>query len=240
MALGWMDLLVLGGTQLLSGSLQSEAAQEAGGLQSAAALAGIEEQRQRFQQIQEALKPYREAGIVAIGGLAPYAEAGAPALEQQQAIMGLLGPERQQSAIRGISEGAGFQEAVRQGEEALLSRASATGGLRGGNIQAALAQFRPELLQRAIEQQYTRLGGMTDMGRQTLQNLLQQGQSAAAGTGTAALQTGSTVSNLLQQQGAAQAGSALAQGRAYSGLLNLPSQLAGINIGAGGTGSLFD
>jgi hypothetical protein len=240
MALGWMDLLVLGGTQLLSGYLQSEAAQEAGGLQSAAALAGIEEQRRQFEKIQETLKPYREAGIVAIGGLAPYAEAGAPALEQQQAIMGLLGPERQQAAIRGISEGAGFQEAVRQGEEALLSKASATGGLRGGNIQAALAQFRPELLQRAIEQQYTRLGGMTDMGRQTLQNLLQQGQSAAAGTGTAALQTGSTVSNLLQQQGAAQAGSALAQGRAYSGLLNLPSQLAGINIGAGGTGSLFD
>lgn len=240
MALGWMDLLVLGGTQLLSGYLQSEAAQEAGGLQSAAALAGIEEQRRQFEKIQETLKPYREAGIVAIGGLAPYAEAGAPALEQQQAIMGLLGPERQQAAIRGISEGAGFQEAVRQGEEALLSRASATGGLRGGNIQAALAQFRPELLQRAIEQQYTRLGGMTDMGRQTLQNLLQQGQSAAAGTGTAALQTGSTVSNLLQQQGAAQAGSALAQGRAYSGLLNLPSQLAGISIGAGGTGSLFD
>ena len=154
--------------------------------------------------------------------------------------MGLLGPERQQAAIRGISEGAGFQETVRQGEEALLSRASATGGLRGGNIQAALAQFRPELLQRAIEQQYTRLGGMTDMGRQTLQNLLQQGQASAAGTGTAALQTGSAVSNLLQQQGAAQAGTALAQGRAYSGLLNLPSQLAGIKIGAGGTGSLFD
>jgi hypothetical protein len=235
-----MDLLVLGGTQLLSGYLQSEAAQEAGGLQSAAALAGIEEQRKQFEKIQEALKPYREAGIVAIGGLAPYAEAGAPALEQQQAIMGLLGPERQQAAIRGISEGAGFQEAVRQGEEALLSRASATGGLRGGNIQAALAQFRPELLQRAIEQQYTRLGGMTDMGRQTLQNLLQQGQSAAAGTGTAALQTGSTVSGLLQQQGAAEAGSALAQGRAYSGFLNLPGQLAGISIGAGGTGSLFD
>lgn len=240
MALGPWDLLVLGGSQLLSGYLQSEAAGEAAGIQGAAALAGIEEQRRQFDKIQETLRPYREAGIVAIGGLAPYAEAGAPALEQQQAILGLLGTERQREAIRGITEGAGFQESVRQGEEALLQRASATGGLRGGNIQAALAQFRPQLLQQAIEQQYGRLGGLTGMSRETIQNLLQQGQAAAAGTGTAALQSGTNVSNLLQQQGAAAAGGALAQGRAYRGLLDLPMQLAGAQLAGGGGINLFD
>jgi hypothetical protein len=239
MALSVWDLLVLGGTQAYSGYQQSKAAEQAAGIQGAAAMAGIEEQRRQFDKIQEILRPYREAGIVSIGGLAPFAEAGAPALEQQQALLGLLGGERQREAITGISEGPGFQEAVRQGEEALLSRASATGGLRGGNIQAALAQFRPQMLQQAIEQQYTRLGGMAGMGRDTLQNLLQQGQASAAGTGTAALQSGTAVSNLLQQQGAAAAGGALAQGQAYRGLLDLPARLIGQGIGSGNYVSLF-
>jgi len=234
-----MDLLIAGGAQLLSGFLQSSSAKEASQLQSGAALAGIAEQRRQFEQIQETLRPYREAGVVSIGGLAPFAEAGAPALEQQQALLGLRGPEAQQEAIKGITEGAGYQAAVQEGERALLQRASATGGLRGGNVQAALAQFRPQMLSQAIEQQYNRLGGMSGMGRETLQNLLQQGQAAAAGTGTAALQSGTNISNLMQQQGAAQAGGALAQGRAFQGLLNLPSQLIGANIGAGGTGSIF-
>jgi hypothetical protein len=239
MALSFWDLMVLGGTQALSGYQQSRAAREAAGIQGAAAMAGIEEQRRQFDKVQEILRPYREAGIVAIGGLAPYAEAGAPALEQQQALLGLLGDERQQQAIRGISEGAGFQESVRQGEEALLSKASATGGLRGGNIQAALAQFRPQMLQQAIEQQYTRLGGMAGMGRETIQNLLQQGQASAAGTGTAALQSGTNISNLMQQQGAAAAGGALAQGQAYRGLLDLPARLIGQGLGSGNYVSLF-
>lgn len=240
MALGMFDFLALAGSQLLSGYLQSNAASKAADIQGAAAVSGIEEQRRQFDKIQEVLRPYREAGIVALGGLAPYAEAAAPAFEQQQALIGLLGPERQKAAIQGITEGSGFQETVRQGEEALLARASATGGLRGGNIQAALAQFRPQLLQQAIEQQYGRLGGISNTGLTAIQNLLQQGQASAAGTGTAALQSGMNVSNLLQQQGAAAAGGALAQGRAYRGLLDLPSQLVGAKLASGGSLSLFD
>jgi len=233
------DLAIYAGSQLLSGYLQSRSAGKAADIQGEAALAGIAEQQRQFERIQEVLKPYREAGIVSIGGLAPYAEAGAPALEQQQAIMGLLGPERQAQAIQGISESPGFQESVRQGEEAILQRASATGGLRGGNVQAALAQFRPQMLSQAIEQQYTRLGGMTDLGRTTLQNLLQQGQASAAGAGTEALQAGRTTAELLLQQGAAQAGGALAQGRAFQNLLNMPGQLLGAQIGSGQSGSIF-
>ena len=224
--------LVVGGTQVVGGMVQSRAASQAAGAQTQAAESGIEEQRRQFEAVQEILKPYVTAGTTALGGLQPYAAAGAPALEQQQAIAGLLGPEAQQAAIAAIEGGAGFQAQVRQGEEALLQRASATGGLRGGNIQAALAQFRPQMLQQEIATQYGRLGGLTSLGQTTTQNLAQIGQASAAGTATAGLRTGADIAGLMGQQGAARAGAELAQGQAFANVLNLPAQFLGAQYGA--------
>jgi hypothetical protein len=201
--------LIVGGSQLLGGMMQADAASEAAGIQAGAAEAGIAEQRRQFDALRALLQPYTEAGL--------------PALQQQQALLGLQGPEAEQAAIERIRGGETFQALAQQGEEALLQRASATGGLRGGNIQGALAQFRPALLNQAIEQQYGRLGGMTQLG-----------QRSAAGVGAAGMETGSTVSNLLAQQGAARAGGELGQARAYGQILNLPAQAFGFMKGGGG------
>jgi hypothetical protein len=219
--------------------MQASAAGDAAAIQSGAAEAGIAEQRRQFDAMRELLKPYTEVGVPALEGLQPYAQAGAPALEQQQALLGLRGPEAQKAAIAGIEGGAGYQAQVQAGEEALLQRASATGGLRGGNIQAALGQFRPQMLQQEIERQYGRLGGMADIGRVTQQNLAQIGQSSAAGTGSAGLQTGTNVANLLSQQGAALAGGELGEAKAYGQLFNLPAQFLGMQMGAGKSPNLF-
>jgi hypothetical protein len=192
--------------------MQADAAEDAANIQAGAAGQGIAEQRRQFDALQALLKPYTEAGV--------------PALEQQQAFLGLRGPEEEQAAIDRITSGAGFQESLRQGEEALLQRASATGGLRGGNIQGALAQFRPALLNQALEQQYSRLGGMTTLG-----------QRSAAGVGAAGMETGTNVANLLSQQGAALAGGELGQAKAYGQILNMPAQFLGMQYGAGRGGS---
>jgi len=155
--------------------------------------------------------------------LAPYVSAGAPALEAQQAFLGLRGPEAERAAIERIRGGETFQALAGQGEEALLQRASATGGLRGGNIQGALAQFRPALLSSLIDQQYGRLGGMTALGQQS-----------AAGVGAAGQQTGVNVANLLGQQGAAQAGAEIAQGKAFGAIPAAISGGLGLFSGLGG------
>lgn len=123
-------------------------------------------------------------------------------LNEQQAMLGLSGPDAERAAIGRIEQSQGFQSAVQQGENALLQNASATGGLRGGNIQAALAQFRPRMLAAAIEDQYSKLAGITSLG-----------QNAAAGVGNAGMQTGANTANLLGQMGAAQAGGYIAQGQ---------------------------
>jgi hypothetical protein len=198
--------VAIAGATLVSGYIASEAAEDAAAAQAGAAEAGIAEQRSQFTQIQELLKPYTEAGL--------------PALQQQQAFLGLQGPEAERAAIERIRSGETFQALARQGEEAILQNASATGGLRGGNVQGALAQFRPALLSSLIDQQYSRLGGLTSLGQQS-----------AAGVGTSGQAMGANVANLLGQQGAAQAAGAIGQADAYgqtiSGLSNIAGQYFG-------------
>lgn len=166
---------------------QAQAAEAAAATQAGASEAAIAEQRRQFDILTELLRPY--------------VEAGQPALQGQQALIGLRGAPEQQAAISAIEQSPFFQSAVRQGEEALLQRASATGGLRGGNIQAALAQFRPKMLESQIAQQYERLGGLTSLG-----------QASAAGQAGAGMQSAGAIGNLLAQRGAALAGGQIAQG----------------------------
>jgi hypothetical protein len=201
--------VAVGGATLVSGMMQADAASSAAAAQGASAQAGIDEQRRQFDKVQELLKPYTEAGP--------------GALEAQQAFLGLKGPEAERAAIERIQGGETFKALTQQGENALLQRASATGGLRGGNIQGALAQFRPQLLSSLIDQQYGRLGGMTALGQQS-----------AAGVGTAGLQTGVNVANLLGQQGAAQAGAEIAQGKAFGAIPAAISGGLGLFSGLGG------
>jgi len=256
--------LVVGGTTLIGGAIQSSAAGKASKAQQQAADAGIAEQRRQFDAVQEILRPYVQAGTTALGGLQPFeqagaaalgqlqpfitagiggisglqdfgaagvgaigglqdfsragtsaiqgldpfAAAGAPALSQQQALLGLRGPQAQQESISAIEQSPAFQAQVRQGEEAILQSASATGGLRGGNVQAALAQFRPQMLQREIDLQYGRLGGMTSLGQGTTQNLAQLGLTSTqnlAGLGQSSYQNlanmGLTTAQNLAQMG---------------------------------------
>lgn len=200
--------MIVAGSQLVGSSMQASAAGDAAAAQGAASQAGIEEQRRQFDEMRKLLQPYTEAGL--------------PALEQQQTLLGLKGPEAEQAAIARLTGGETFKALAQQGENALLQNAAATGGLRGGNLQAALGQFRPQLLSSLIEQQYGRLGGMTSMG-----------QASAAGVGSAGMQTGTNIANLLGQQGAAEAGGILGEAKAYGQLFNLPAQFVGAQIGAG-------
>ncbi len=176
---------VVGG---ITGAKQAgEAAERGAQTQAAASEAGIAEQRRQFDALVKLMEPYVTAGYGAIGG--------------QEAIIGLRGAEAQQRAIGELEQSPLLQALTRQGETALLQQASATGGLRGGNVQAALAQFRPQMLQQMIEQQYSRLGGLSQLG-----------QASAAGQAAQGMQSASNIANLLANQGAAIAGGQIAKG----------------------------
>jgi hypothetical protein len=200
--------LVAGGSTILGGAVQARGARKAGDAQSQAAEMGVEEQR--------------AARLATEKLLAPYVKAGTGSLQGQQALLGLLGPQAQQQAYSGIELSPIFQSMVQQGEAGILANASATGGLRGGNIQAALGQFRPQMLQSMIQNQYQNLAGLTSLGQQ-----------AAAGQAEYGQQTAANIGNLYGQMGQARAGAALGQAQALGNVLNTPMQLAGMASGAG-------
>lgn len=207
---------------------QAKAAKGAARAQAASAQKAVGEQESALEAIRSLLSPYMEVGRPDL--TQPYIQAGGQALQGVQGLLGLRGAAEQQSAIQGIEQGAQFQELARQGEQGILQNASATGGLRGGNVQAALSQFRPALLNQLIESQYGKLAGLTSMGGTAAQNLLGLGQQTAAGIATAEQQTAANIGNFLTQMGAAQAGGILGAGKAYAGLYqglgNMPSEAA--------------
>ena len=189
------------GSTALASSAASKASAKATAAQSASQEQALAEQRRQYDETRTLLQPY--------------VSAGSPALAQQMAALGLSGPEAQQAYVAGQEQSPLFQAMVRQGEEALLQNASATGGLRGGNVQGALAQFRPQLLNQFLEQQYGRLGGMTTLGQQS-----------AAGVGSAGMASANNISQLLQGQGQIAAGGALAQGQAQANMFGGIGQAA--------------
>ncbi|CAB4168971.1 hypothetical protein UFOVP581_27 [uncultured Caudovirales phage] len=189
--------MVAAGGSLVSGYFQGEAqkdaAETAAGAQMASSQMSIEEQRRQFDAVQKLLAPYVNAGTSSILG--------------QQDLIGMSGANAQQQAINSLQTSPQFQAMMQQGENAMLQNASATGGLRGGNMQAALAQFRPQLLSQVIDQQYSRLGALSGLG-----------QASATGQAAAAQQMGANVGNALTAQGQALAGSALATGQANANM----------------------
>ena len=210
----WIAVAVAGSSlvgSLISSDAQRSAGNTAADAQSAASQAGIAEQQRQFDAVQKLL--------------APYVQAGSGALTGQQNLIGLNGADPQAAAIAALRASPQFTSAQQLGERSILSNASATGGLRGGNVQAALAQFSPQLLSQMINDQYSRLGGITSMG-----------QNSAVMQGNAGMQTGNNVTNLLGQIGQAQAGGALSQGRATAGWVNGATGALGQFAGMGGFG----
>jgi len=193
------------GTAVVSGYFANEAAEDAADAQIEGSEAGIAENRRQFDLVQELLSPYTQAGV--------------GSLTAQEDILGLNGPEAQQAAISSIESSPEFTSLIKQGEEAILQNASATGGLRGGNVQSALSEFRPELLSQLINDKFTRLGGITGLG-----------QASAAGVGAAAQNTGALNASLFADIGAAGAGEALAKGQSASNVANSVGTLSTLKL----------
>jgi hypothetical protein len=180
--------------------MQSDAAGAAAETQAGASREGIAENRRQFDFMQQLMTPYIDAGR---RGLTNY-------------------DSFQRGAIKSLADSPQFTSLAKQGENAILQNASATGGLRGGNTQGALAGFRENLLSKLIDQQLSRYG-----------SLAQSGQNSAAGVGTAGMQMGTNNAQLMGQAGAAQAGGMVAGTNAITNAIGgIGGILSGRGIGS--------
>ena len=202
------------GSAVIGGVVSSKAASKAGKAQVQAADAAAAEQRAAREEMRTLLSPYVSAGT--------------PALQAQMAALGLSGPEAQQQFVTEQEQSPIFQALARQQEEAILQNASATGGLRGGNVQGALAQFRPQLLNQFLEQQYDRLGGLTRIG-----------QASAAGVGASGITSATNIGQAYTQAGQARAGSIMGQAGAFNQALGTITGFGTSPTGQAAIGKIF-
>jgi hypothetical protein len=189
----WTDL-IQPAMQLVGGAMQADAAGDAADAMAGAADRGIAENRRQFDTVRELLSPYVNAGNAS--------------LTAYQDLTGVNGPDKQRVAMQSLETSPQFASLVKQGENAVLQNASATGGLRGGNVQGALADQRTNILNGLVNQQ---------LGR--YMPIVNTGQASAAGVGNAAMSTGNNVAGLMGQAGAAQAGGIVAGTNAITNTL---------------------
>ena len=169
---------------------KANAANQAASQQMEAADKGVKEVNSGFDYIKNLIQPFIDSGK--------------GALTAQNNILGINGGD-QNAEIQNLQNSPMFQALLKQGNDSILQNASATGGLRGGNTEAALSQFSPQLLNQFIQQRFQNLGGITDIG---LTGAGQVGQASQAKS--------QAVANLYGQSGAAQAGGTIAAGNQKS------------------------
>lgn len=190
---------ILGGLgNLIAGSGQKKAAQA----QAAGIGRGMDAYQDYYQQGQAQLQPYQQAG--------------ADALSQYQ---NLLSTEGQGDFYNQYMQSPMFQAMQSQAEDAALRNASATGGLRTGQSNVALASIAPQLANQAYGQQ---MAG--------LQSLYGTGYGAASTGANMAQNTGANMANMYAQQGGFKGQAAAAMPMAFG---NTMGQLGGLAMYAG-------
>lgn len=93
--------------------------------------------------------------------------------------------DAQASAISALEKSPLFTSLIRNGEEAITQNASATGGLRGGNIQGGLADFRADTLASTIQQQLAGYQGAIGTGLTAANGVTNATYNTATGSNTA-------------------------------------------------------
>jgi len=149
--------------------------------------AAVATQRGELDRLNEMMKPYIDAGRAGLSGL--------------QNLIGLGGQDAQKSAIGEIEGGAEFGALTRSGENAILQNASATGGLRGGNVQRSLSGYREELLSSLINRQVGRYENLSAQGLNASTTSGQIGAGIASRTSELQTQGGSLIAQLRAQRG---------------------------------------
>ena len=190
---------------------QADAAVNASQTQSASFDKAIEEQKRQYDKIIEMMSPYLTAG--------------GQGLTQYQNLLGANGAPAEQQAIEGLKNSPLYSNMMQSGENSILQNASATGGLRGGNVQNSLGNLGANVLSNLYQ---NKLGNYY--------NLANMGQSAAALQANAGQNSSNSVGNLLSSQGNALAQGILSSGQAQS---NTIGSLAGLGMTGAAMYSMF-
>lgn len=208
------NIVEIGSLGLVKDPLGIESGERAAGaaadVQSQGQQAAIEEQRRQFDITSGQLTAAEEANRKALlagqeqqrAQLGQFAQGGAQAFQQQQALLGLGTPE-QQAAVQGAIQESPGQQFIRQrAQRNLVRNASAIGGLGGGNVRSALVEQGAGFAAQDVGNQFARLGQLAGRGQQAASNIGQGALNTASGIGSGAINTAARQGQFGQQAAA--------------------------------------
>lgn len=222
MAIG-TGLAIIGGA-IIGGVVASSAAKKAAAAASESTQAAISAQESAIDVQQEQFEATQS-------NLQPSLEAGNLAREEQQALIGLSGPEAEAAALSRAENSPGQQFLRDRAQKNLLRNASAIGGLGGGNVRKALVRQGVGFAQQDLQNRFGRLGQLAGQGQAAGTAIGQFGQASASNIGNAASNIGSAAiaggtaasTGILNQNTAFQTGlTGVLAGAAQSGLVSDP------------------
>jgi hypothetical protein len=205
---------VAGGTTLVSGKMQADAAKDAAAMQVAGGDRALAQQLRMFEMGREDQAPYREAGYTALKDI----ESLKPMFTAQ------FGPEQFEQYLDPSME---FRR--RLGEQTTARMLNVGGGAISGNTLRGLEEFGQGLASTEYGNAFNRFQNQRTNIYNTLANIAGMGQNAVntgvtAGQNFAAQQTG-----LITGQAAAQAAGQVGAANAYSGALGNIGNYAMLN-----------
>lgn len=169
---------------------------------------GIDEQRREYDTSRADFQPFMQFGT---GSLGPLGD-----------LLGLNGNDAASSAIDTLKSSPLFTSLYDTGKEAVLQNASATGGLRGGNTDAALYQLGQNTLSDVIQQQIARLFGAAGVGQGATGTVSNLGANMA-----------NNISNLDSGIGQAKAGGILGEQQVWNQFAQQLQQAIMMGVGGG-------
>lgn len=191
---------LLGGTAAGSASAANKAAKDA----AAAQVYGIDQStalaREQLDYIKSIMAPYQQAGQAALPALQGYINQPA---------------DKFNFDYQGYFNSPEYAALSQQQNEQALRMGAATGGIRGGDTQAALATIAPQLAQQARSNaqnefslnqganlnRYNQLMGLAGLGTGAANQVGNAAQNFGQQAGNNALMAGNAMANMRQQQG---------------------------------------
>lgn len=215
-----------GGQTVVSsgGGPSPEAARIAGEFQ----IEGIEKGTESAErQLQLAIEELQRQESVAREDIRPFREAGVTALGQLEALAGTQGATAQQAALDAIVRSPATQFRIEEGQRALERSAAAQGILESGQTAKALTEFGQGIATDEIAATQGRLAQLAGFGG-----------TAAGQTAQGALGTGAGVAGIQSNLGQTLANAAIASGNALASSHLLQNQQPAVTTTSGGGGGL--
>lgn len=189
-------------------------------------------QQDVYRDFQKDISPYQNVGDNALMELYRSRGGGVSSQDFMRAVLGHYGQAQQAKVYSDVAASPEMQAMQQAASDALLANASATGGLRGGNVASAQMKIAPQILQALMEQKYSRSQQMQEQMNQNQRMLAGMGLQATGMSG----QAGQNYANAMQglHTGVGQAGyeGQLAKGtylnQGINAGMNLAQQIAGL------------